>query len=338
MGHTTSKINSKTGICATNNACSIKAKQQEHTIIEIDDAQDELIDIIISDENVVVYNKKLFYFILNKNDKDDRSFLKPFLKIICDCKLEDTYMEESVKNAYKVFCLGISHRLYCKYLAFAALKIESFYCIDSIRKQKRVGVIKTICAFKPFSQKYFKEMRKARGIDAKDLEQEVKKKLNPSFGAFIMLKVLQYLYDVEKIEIAILEAISHKVVNVYKKWGFQLGLGPLYNYATNENEYSKEYIQNAILSHQKNTESVKFKMMSSLKFDAKLKEDCTDIFTTAGYRMWIRCDPESLQTLRDYVSKKFDSIPLLTKYDDSMNYIKVPKNCPDDEFEPDLYD
>jgi len=340
MGQVTTKLSSKTGICATNNGCfyGVKAKKQEHSIIEINNSQDELLDIIISDENVVVYNKKLFYFILNNNDKYDRSFLKPFLNIICDCKLKDTYMEESVTDAYKIFCLGISHRLYCKYVAFAALKIDSFYCVDSIRKQKRVGIIKTICAFKPYSQKYFKELRKARGIDAKELEQEVKKNLNPSFGAFIMLKVLQYLYDVEKIEIAILEAISVKVVNVYKKWGFHLGLGPLYNYESKDSVYTKEEIKDAIAKHSNNTDSIKFKMMSSLKFDEKLKEDCTDVFTTAGYRMWIRCDPESLKTLRDYVSKKFVVIPLLTQYEDSMDYIKIPKNCPDDDFEPDLYD
>lgn len=74
--------------------------------------------------------------------------------------------------------------------------------------------------------------------------------------------------------------------------------------------------------------------MSALKYNEKQKENCIDLYKKGhGYRMWISCKPENLIQLKNYVSTKFSTIPLLNEYKDAFDFnSQLPRQYKDKSY------
>lgn len=335
MGHNSTKLNSKTAICATNllHLPETLNDKKYDVILISKDASEDFVNIVVSDNDVVNYDDKLYYFVLNEKDEYDKSFLAPFVNIVCRCKVDNKYCDYSLKDASKFFVLSINHRLACKYIAFAGLSLKSFYCVeDRPVKLTQVGFLSVICSFKPVSLTLYNESIK-KGMTRDDAQKELKK-LNPSFGAFVTLKALQYLNSIG-VKIAVLEATDVANVGIYSNWGFKLGLGPLFSYDLSAGVDALS-IESAKLSHKNNL--TKFTYNPTFKNVDKLREDCVKLENPdTGYRMWIYTSSEGTRKLRDYVKSKFSKQDLLTKYADSLDYNIPPRFISDSQIPPSTY-
>ena len=355
MGHFNSKgsLPLKSITCATSGATNSKniigdsIFDTNVSIKKVDDFY-LFLDLIIDPVNIAIYKENVSFFILTKADKPDKDYIKPFIDIICRCSINCSYGKYAIDNADAIFCLGLNETMVnrCKYISFCTYKIVNQYCVaDRSSKPTSVGKINLICSFQPFSESWFGK-RKSKNLtdsinDNNLLKQSIQKDLNVGIGAFIAYKCLQYMILKEKLNIVVLEATDSKNVSIYQKWGFRLGLGPLFDYSESLNKKLKKgmNIDKALKQIQKEHEkSLSVSATSTLlnmllpskekeKNKEQIKENCELLYNeSTGYKMYMECKEENLLPLKNYILSKSSQLDLFDIHTDSFDFSKYQKD------------
>ena len=302
---------------------SIFSYDNTSTILMNTNNYGDFLDLVLEDATYVsTFVQYLAYFILTQKDKPDKRLMEPFVSILCKFCIDSEYAKQAIQKAEKVYCLGVGQyeETICKYLSFCTYVKEQRYCFDVQHgKLAYVGHLKLICAFTPFSLGLYTDKRKMANFAEEEVEtlrDQVTKDLHMAFGALVTYKALQDMNVKDGIKHCVLEATNKKNVGIYRKWGFRLGFGPLYDY----NKYKDP--DDAQLAHKVLTRTLGANTkLSSYGARQKHEQDCEELYIPkVGYRMYIEITEEALTNLRTYLLSKESHVDLLKKYVDSFQY------------------